>query len=220
MPAAKIITPGDKFGRWTALEHTETRYYPSGARQHFRMCRCECGKEQWVGEYKLRTGHSRSCGCLQSEVTAERSFKHGHSQRGARSKAYSVWRNMISRCTNPNVPHYPSYGGRGITVCERWLNSFENFLADMGEPPPGLTIDRLNNDYGYYKENCAWKTPLDQALNRGGKRKSVKLTFDGFTLTFKEWAKKLGVDYKMLSARYYKGWPIERILTEPKNNKI
>lgn len=120
---------------------------------------------------------------------------------------------MLTRCTNPNVPIYKYYGGRGITVCERW-EKFENFLVDMGEPPPGLTIDRLDNDKGYFKDNCAWRTPLEQGNNR---RNTVKVTFNGLTMTLREWSEHLGVSYEMVKARYWNGWSAERMLTEPKN---
>lgn len=196
------------------MDKTEVRVYPSGVRQIRKLCRCECGKEEFVGEYKLRIGHSRSCGCLQSEVTTERSLKHGHSKRGERSRAYSVWRNIINRCTNPNVASYADYGGRGITICDRWLNSFENFLQDMGEPPEGRTIDRIDNNKGYYRENCAWNTPVQQARNR---RNSITLTFNGMTMTLPDWAELLDVPYSMLKERLYRGWSVEKILMEPKN---
>lgn len=211
MPIRKIITPGERFARWTALDRTESRTYPSGATIHFRWCRCDCGKEQWVSEYKLRTGHSRSCGCLQAEVTTERSLTHGRSRRGAIARVYRIWRNMLTRCTNPNGKDYASYGGRGITVCKRW-ESFENFLEDMGEPPSHLTLDRLDNNAGYSKENCAWRTPVDQARNR---RNTIKLTFGGLTLSLKEWAERLNVDYTVLRARFYAKWTVEEILAVP-----
>ena len=118
---------------------------------------------------------------------------------------------MLNRCTNPNVRHYVDYGARGITVCERWLK-FENFLEDMGEPPPGLTIDRLDNNKGYFKDNCAWKTPIAQARNR---RNSVIMTFKGVTLTLIEWCELLDLSYRTLRARYAAGWSAEEILTIP-----
>lgn len=218
MPTAKIITPGDRFGRWTALERTESRTYPSGTTVHFHECRCDCGTIQMVGSYKLRIGHSRSCGCLQAEITAKRSFKHGFSPKiRKRPKIYGIWCNMINRCTNPNVPHYESYGGRGIAVCERWLNSFENFLEDMGEPPPGVTLDRLDNNGNYSKENCEWRTPVDQARNR---RSNLFLTFNGLTLTVAEWAIRTGIGRRTIEQRHHLGWSDERTLTAPVNKAL
>jgi hypothetical protein len=169
MPASNPIMPGTRFNRWIALEETKTHAYPCGKNVLFHLCRCDCGSVQFVGATKLKSGHSKSCGCLLSEITAKRSFKHGHDGRGRRTRAYSIWRNMLTRCTNPKSVDFERYGGRGITICESWLK-FENFLADMGEPPKDLTIDRINNDAGYFKENCAWKTRLDQARNRRKRR--------------------------------------------------
>lgn len=217
MPKRKLITVGAKYGRWTALEKTESRTYPSGATIHFRWCLCDCGTEQWVGEYKLITGHSQSCGCLQADVTAHRNLTHGYSA-GDRTQVYRVWTGILKRCLNARVPEYPRYGGRGITVCERWLR-FENFLEDMGEPPPGLTIDRLDNDGPYCKENCAWRTAKEQAHNRGGQRKIIRLEFGGAALTLEEWSQKLGVSRSMLRGRYYSGWSVEEILTVPVGSK-
>lgn len=173
MPTSKPIIPGDRFGRLTALEITETRTFPSGTSVHFRQCRCDCGIVTMASETKLRSGNRRSCGCLLSDVTAERNMTHGHAAgRNKRDRIYNVWASMLARCTNPKSHAYHNYGGRGISVCDRWMK-FENFLQDMGAPPPGLTIDRINNDGNYCKENCAWKTRLDQARNRRPRRKAI-----------------------------------------------
>lgn len=136
---------------------------------------------------------------------------HGHCVGNTTTRAYRIWAGMLTRCTNPNSRNYPDYGARGIQVCEHW-KSFENFYADMGDPPDGFTIDRIDNDGNYCKANCAWQTPLKQARNR---RSNVLLTLNGLTLPLIEWAERLGVPYKSLSSRYRMKWSHERMLTEP-----
>jgi hypothetical protein len=168
MAAAKTITPGDRFGRWAVLEATRYKVYPNKTRILFHECRCDCGTIQFVSIYKLHTGHSQSCGCLQVERASKASITHGRSK----SRVYRIWSCIITRCTNPKAINYERYGGRGITVCERW-RKFENFFEDMGEPPPGLTIDRTDNDGPYCKDNCAWRTASEQAKNRRSRRKRL-----------------------------------------------
>lgn len=175
MSAVKAITPGERFGRLTVLEATKTVVYPSKSRVLYHECRCDCGTVKFVTIYALRKGHTQSCGCLQADKTSTASRTHGLSK----TRIYRIWSCIITRCTNPNAINYERYGGRGITVCDRW-RKFENFLEDMGEPSPGLTIDRLDNDKGYSKENCAWRTPTEQARNRRPRRSKAK----NLTLTF------------------------------------
>lgn len=211
MPSRKPITPGTRFGRWTALEASELRTYASGGKIRFHECRCDCGTVQLVAASKLRSGWSQSCGCLQSERTALANTTHGHAI-GNGSRVYNIWCKMIARCTNPRLKEYENYGGRGITVCARWLSSFENFLADMGEPLEELQIDRLNNNGNYEPGNCAWRTRVEQARNR---RDNLKITIDGLALTVAEWSQRSGIGRRTIEARHHAGWAVDRILTPP-----
>lgn len=153
-----------------------------------------------------------------SKMSAERT-KHGHNKRvggkGSPSKIYRVWRNMLNRCHNPNVPAYKNYGGRGITVCESW-EKFENFLADMGEQPVGKTLDRINNDGNYEPGNCRWATPAEQIRNR---RTTTLLTFGGVTQCIADWAAEIGIGDATLRHRLKIGWPVEKALTTPVRRK-
>lgn len=148
-----------------------TRVTPVGTRPHKGLFRCYCGNEFVAFEDNVRRGHTRSCGCLQSKLTKARNAanaRHGHFAGNKPSPTYKSWQAMIARCTNPNHPAYHNYyHGTGITVCERWLNSFEAFLADMGERPEGRTLDRWPNNAGNYEPgNCRWATASEQSLNR------------------------------------------------------
>jgi hypothetical protein len=133
-------------------------------------------------------------------------YKHGKRH----SSVYTRWASMLGRCQNPNKQSYRNYGGRGIKVCERWMK-FENFYADMGDPPPGLTLERLDVNGDYCPSNCTWATQKVQCNNQ---RHVKKFTFNGKTLTLSEWAVETGFPFTALSARRYAGWSIERMLTE------
>lgn len=153
-----------KFGRLIALKVIGVDI----RRRVIWSCLCTCGRKCKVPAGILVSGRTRSCGCLRAELVRTYSVTHGQ----ARSREYKIWRGMKSRCYNPRQENYKHYGGRGIQVCKRWLNSFENFLSDMGPAPINNELDRKNNDGNYTPKNCRWITHLENCHN---KRKRQKL---------------------------------------------
>ena len=148
-----------RFGKLIALEYSHTEKGKSST----WICRCDCGRISKVELSSLRSGNTQSCGCLRLERIAKSNSTHGKSK----TSEYYAWDNMIQRCVNPNNPEYKNYGGRGISVCEEWRNSFELFLQDMGlKPKEKFSLDRIDNDKGYYKENCRWTNSFTQAINQ------------------------------------------------------
>lgn len=161
---------GSRFSRLVAVEPAGKTIRSSGV---VWLCKCDCGNTALVEKSMLSKGKTRSCGCLNTEarrlvIKNTRNHKNTHGM--THSRVYYTWRNMINRCSSPKNSHYIHYGGRGIKVCKRWL-SFKNFLADMGEPGTGMSIDRIDNDGNYEPGNCRWATSTQQAWNQ---RKSPK----------------------------------------------
>ena len=183
---------GDKFGRWSIVEEGVT--HKGG--QYYLHVECECGARKLVLPGNLRSGKSRSCGCLSRELKSARAKPDQVSDH----PQYQRWRGIISRCTNPNSAQYSRYGGRGISVSEDWM-TFCNFHRDMGDPPfDGASIDRIDNDKGYSKENCRWATSDEQSRN---KRCNVFYTYGGDTLLLKDFAVKYNANYSTLASRIY-----------------
>jgi len=153
-----------RFGRLVVIRRAASRRRRNGNSQRFWLCRCDCGAEVEAKTSDLMRGATVSCGCFRRELTAPghkaHNLTHGLSLcDGRRSPTYSTWMAMRQRCYNPRHRKYKFYGGRGITVCDRWLNSFENFLADMGERPSDKTLHRIDHDRHYEPGNCEWRTP-------------------------------------------------------------
>lgn len=188
---SKIDLLGLKFGTLTPIEFRH--FTKAGAAKWW--CRCDCGVEKLVDSYGMRIGRIASCGCQKRIKFTARVTKHGMYQ----SKTYKAWNGMMMRCTNKNTQFYKDYGGRGITVCERWKN-FMNFRDDMGLAPEGLSLDRVDNDKGYSPENCRWTTRTIQMRNR---RISLLVTCDGETKSLGEWAREKGFNFITLRSRYF-----------------
>lgn len=196
-----------KFGKLTAIRPTDERRFTCVVWE----CICDCGKTLRVDGNHLRTGHTKSCGCVTiSRVILGNKARAKHNS--YKTATYRSWRSMINRCENPKHEQYVRYGARGISICVRWHNSFKLFLEDMGERPPNTTIDRINNSGNYTPDNCRWATSQIQMRNM---RRNKYLTFNGETLCLTEWAERLGGKDNSLSSRLERGWSVERALSTP-----
>lgn len=196
-----LTSPGDRYGRLVVVEAAG---YDKHGNKTF-VCLCECGIRTTVGGYSLRQGNTKSCGCLKRSVLGDATRTHG----ARRTPAYSVWCNMRQRCNNPKFRYFADYGGRGIKICERW-QMFANFLDDMGQPPDGMTLDRIDNDRGYEPGNVRWASKKDQANNR---RSSRVIEHGGERLTLQQWANRTGIKRATIAHRLDHGWPVAQALT-------
>ncbi len=178
------------FGRLTVIEYAGLKERKSGRRAQWK-CLCSCGKVLNVVGSDLLRGGSTSCGCYKNEKIGKLNLTHGQQRKGKRTSEHRSWRHMKSRCYNPNVERYPNYGGKGIKVCDRWLNSFENFFEDMGpKPSPLHSLDRFPDTNGDYEpSNCRWGTREQQSRNT---TKNHWIEFGGERMILTDWAKRLG----------------------------
>lgn len=209
MAAGKDLT-GARFGRLLVTHRLEN----DGSARVW-LTKCDCGSTKAVRARALLCGETKSCGCLRRETSAQTGRdtgrRNGYCAGGVVRRWYSIWSGMMKRCYNPHAHAYDRYGGRGIAVCERWHQP-ENFLSDMGEPPEGTSIDRINGDGHYEPGNCRWASAKTQGSNRRGVR---YIEFNGTRDHLSGWAKRIGINVASMMERVQK-WPIERALTQPR----
>lgn len=204
---------GQRFGRLLVLALAEpgTR----GASRY--VCECICGTVKTIARSELtrtRSDATRSCGCAREDRIPW--IKHGQAGNKTRTRTYRIWKGMISRCTNAHMPAYERYGGRGIVVCEAW-RTFEHFYADMGDCPPGLTLERRDNNGNYEPTNCCWATYKEQANNQ---RTNRYIQWQGETHTIRAWSEIIGMKSTTLYQRLViRHWSVEDAMTLPPNSR-
>ncbi len=198
------VNIGDRFGKLVIIEEVESRWYklPSGRLYRVRMvkCKCDCDNETTVSLHDLRTEHTASCGCS--------NIKHGLYGH----RLYNVWRDMKKRCYNPKRKLFHRYGGRGITVCEEWIDDFKAFhdwAMDNGYRE-GLQIDRIDNNKGYFPDNCRFVTHTENQQNR---EMTIVVTFHGLTTALSAHCRRLGLRYDTVLERIKRNWSVERALS-------
>jgi hypothetical protein len=208
------VSIGQRFGRLTVISERYSKDVSTPLKRRTRNvcdCKCDCGGLKTVGLYNLVNEIAQSCGCINRT--------HGQTPKGKPTPTYRSWYSMIERCSNPNTAHYDRYGGRGITVCQRWLagegdlGPLECFIHDMGIRPIGMTLERRDNDKPYCKENCCWATRLEQARNRSTTNFHLH---KGREMTLREIAEMEGITYERLRHRVTRAnWPLELAVSHP-----
>lgn len=204
---------GERFGRLVVIKQ--------GGRTNQNaikwVCQCDCGNTKEVSIGHLTNGDTKSCGCLAKEYIGKLALKHGHSKNGVVSAEYYAWKGMNNRCYNEKYYLYHRYGGRGIKVCDRWLESFENFYEDMGDRPSNkYSLDRINNDGNYEPSNCRWATQKQQSSN---KENNKWIEYGNKKMIQSEWARELNIENKKLHY-YLKTWNIADIVDMVNNGGI
>lgn len=209
-----IDLTGQTFGRLTVLRRAED-YIGKTYRIAQWECVCSCPEHNVIVTRgtSLRNGHTQSCGCYHKDAASKANTTHGDTTSQGNKRLLSIWKHMIKRCEDQAVREYKNYGARGIVVCDAWHNypTFKDWAINNGYEKI-LTLDRINVNGNYCPENCRWITQKAQANNM---RTNRLLTYNGETHTMSEWADIMDIPYQRLDSRMYRGWSVERALTEP-----
>ncbi|MBE6943840.1 MAG: hypothetical protein E7453_06220 [Ruminococcaceae bacterium] len=201
-----IDLTGQRFGQLLVIQRVENHIRPNGKHESQWLCRCECGVIKNIEGRKLRAGRSKSCGCRQSHKTFGRQT-HGLSG----TRLYLIWTNMKQRCLNENDSDFHRYGGRGITIYDRWTQDFEVFYnwAITNGYREDLSIDRIDNDMGYFPDNCRW---VSKKVQNSNKSNNIFITISGQTKTLSDWCRQYNCEYDTVRSRIRIGWSVEEAL--------
>lgn len=194
-----------KYGVWEILSHEKKQI---DGRVYFE-CKCACGTIKDVIVKNLKSGASKSCGCVGKRKLISRSVRHNRRH----TRVWRIWQAMKNRCGNKNIKQYRNYGGRGIKVCERWRNSFVAFYEDMGDPPEGMSIDRIDNNGDYEPHNVKWSTSQEQMRNKSSNRK-----INGICIT--DISRKLGGGPSLVAKRLARGWAVDKAIKLKSNASL
>lgn len=204
---------GERIGRLTIAGEAAPYISPQGIVARKVRCICDCGSVVEVVARQIRAGKTQSCGCLMRDRILETNRTHGESRSSGETAEYRTWGRMKRRCTKPQDKSFSDYGGRGIKMCDRWLNSYDAFLQDVGRrPTPAHSIDRIDVNGHYEPGNVRWATKREQNNNT---RVNHIIEFNGERLTLAQWSERTKIGHTTIIHRLKSGWTVERALTQP-----
>lgn len=203
---------GLEFTYLTVIREGNLHITKGGNKHRTLFCKCKCGTQKDFQFSSIKNGQIKSCGCYSAKTASERMKIVQKTHGKTLTSEYNSWCSMKKRCLRKNHKSYKHYGGRGIEICDDWINSFEAFLNDMGlKPGKSYSLDRVNNNLGYYKENCRWATKKEQCRNV---RTNVLVTYNGETKCLSEWAEFLGISRARLNYRIFEAkWELSKAMT-------
>lgn len=213
-PRPNIDMTGVQVGRLSVLTFSDPDYWYGS--EVTWICVCSCGNMTLVRGSKLRDGSANSCGCYRKERMVKANYKHGNASRSGLSREYKVWSGMLDRCYYEHNVGFEHYGGRGISVCDKWKDDFSKFLADMGKCPPGYSLERIDVNGNYEPCNCKWIPLSDQQKNM---RKTVRIEWNGEVKILADWSKLTGIDHTTIQRSIKRGLTLGEIISKLSKKK-